>query len=320
MAESRPESLRVLTTLPERALGRVTDALPWVEIVAVPAEAPPPEGVRADVLLIPPWDPGHLDALLGTGVRWIHTVGTGVDRLPLARLGDCLVTCSRGASGVPIAEWVLAVVLAFAKGLPDVWLDGPPGEEGPAMPPVRGLHGSRLGLIGLGGIGSAVAHRARSFGMEVRALRRTGAAAPVEGVVLVSDLAALLADADHLVLAVPLTPATRHLVDHDALAAIPPGRGLHLVNVARGGLIDQEALRSALDDGRVARATLDVTDPEPLPAGHWMYAHPNVRISPHVSWRAPEAFALILDTFVDNLRRFRAGEPLAGRVDREAGY
>jgi phosphoglycerate dehydrogenase-like enzyme len=123
-----------------------------------------------------------------------------------------------------------------------------------------------------------------------------------------------------VVLAAPLTDRTRHLIDAQALAAIPPGAGVHLVNVARGGLVDQEALRPALDDGRVARATLDVTDPEPLPAGHWLYHHPRARISAHVSWSAPGAFELLLDTFVDNLRRFHAGEPLEGRVDLEAGY
>ena len=104
------------------------------------------------------------------------------------------------------------------------------------------------------------------------------------------------------------------------LARIPAGRGLHLVNVSRGALIDQEALRPALDDGRIARATLDVTDPEPLPAGHWLAGHPRARISGHVSWAAPGAFELILDTFVENLRRFRDGRPLAGRVDLAAGY
>lgn len=320
MTEPAADRVRVLTILPEALLARVREALPFVDIVPVPADAPPADDVHADVLLIPPWDPGHLDALLATGVRWIHTVGTGVDRLPLGRLGDRVLTCSRGASGIPIAEWVLAVMLAFAKDLPGIWQSGPPEPAGAELPRLGGLYGARLGLVGLGGIGTAVARHARSFGMRVRALRRSGRLAGQEGVELAGDLAELLADSDHVVLAVPLTDETRHLIDERALAAIPPGAGLHLVNVARGGLVDQEALRGALDDGRVARATLDVTDPEPLPAGHWLYAHPRARISAHVSWSAPRAFDLLLDTFIENLRRYRAGEPLAGRVDLDAGY
>jgi phosphoglycerate dehydrogenase-like enzyme len=96
--------------------------------------------------------------------------------------------------------------------------------------------------------------------------------------------------------------------------------GVHLVNVARGSLVDQDALHAALDDGRVALASLDAVDPEPLPDGHWMYAHPRVRLSPHVSWSMPGAADVLLDAFLDNLRRWRAGEPLSGVVDRAAGY
>ena len=96
--------------------------------------------------------------------------------------------------------------------------------------------------------------------------------------------------------------------------------GVHLVNVARGALVDQDALRAALDDGRVAVASLDAVDPEPLPDGHWLYTHPRVRLSPHVSWSAPDALDELIDRFIDNLRRHRAGRPFAGIVDRAAGY
>jgi phosphoglycerate dehydrogenase-like enzyme len=92
------------------------------------------------------------------------------------------------------------------------------------------------------------------------------------------------------------------------------------VNVSRGSLVDQEALREALDEGRVARASLDVCDPEPLPAGHWLYSHPRVRLSPHISWSAPGALERLFATFAENLRRYRDGRPLEGRVDLERGY
>jgi phosphoglycerate dehydrogenase-like enzyme len=92
------------------------------------------------------------------------------------------------------------------------------------------------------------------------------------------------------------------------------------VNIARGSLVDQDALRIALDEGRVARASLDVVDPEPAPAGHWMYEHPRVRLSPHISWSMPESNDLLYATFRDNLARWKAGEQLDGVVDVTAGY
>jgi phosphoglycerate dehydrogenase-like enzyme len=95
---------------------------------------------------------------------------------------------------------------------------------------------------------------------------------------------------------------------------------VHLVNIARGSLIDQDALRVALDRGWVALASLDVTEPEPLPAGHWLYTHPKVRLSPHISWSMPDASSILVATFVDNLRRYERGEPLEGVVDVAAGY
>ena len=101
-------------------------------------------------------------------------------------------------------------------------------------------------------------------------------------------------------------------------AAVKPG--VHLVNIARGSLVDQDALRDALDAGRVAMASLDAVDPEPLPAGHWMYEHPKVRLSPHISWSMPGASDILVRTFVENVRRYQAGQPLEGVVDVDAGY
>jgi phosphoglycerate dehydrogenase-like enzyme len=250
------------------------------------------------------------------GVRWIHTLGTGIDRFPLDALGDRILTCARGASAIPMAEWTLAVMLAFEKQLPGTWVSEPP--ENWNMAQLGSLHGKTLGLIGLGGIGEAIAARALPFDMRLRAIRRTLEPSRSPDVELTRDLFDLIASADHLVVTAPATPATRHLIGRDALARVKPG--VHLVNISRGALIDQEALREALDDGRVAAASLDVADPEPLPAGHWLYAHPKVHLSPHVSWSMPGALDGILDTFAENLRRYAAGKTLDGIVDPAAGY
>jgi phosphoglycerate dehydrogenase-like enzyme len=96
--------------------------------------------------------------------------------------------------------------------------------------------------------------------------------------------------------------------------------GVHLVNIARGALVDQDALRDALDDGRVAMATLDTVEPEPLPEGHWLYAHPKVRLSAHVSWASPAGIDRTLEIFIENLRRYANKEPLLHHVDADEGY
>src|SRR5438093_2735318 len=154
--------------------------------------------------------------------------------------------------------------------------------------------------------------------MRVRACRRTAAPAPIPGVDVFGSLAELVASSDHVVIAAPSTPVTRHLFDREIFAATKPGA--HLVNVARGALVDHDALRAALDDGRVAMASLDAVEPEPLPAGHWLYSHPSARISPHVSWSSPAGLGVVLAQFLDNLGRYLAGEPLEGIVDPAERY
>lgn len=309
------QPLRVLSHLPAERLARVPHEVPDVEVVVIPERDALPPDVHGDVLVTYTWGAPNIADVVTRGVRWIHTIGTGVDRFPFAVVGDRVLTCSRGASAVPIAEWVLAVMLAFEKRLPETWIRA--AEQWRRLQ-LGGLSGRTLGLLGLGGIGAAVAERALPFGMEVVARRRSAAPSPVAGVTLLGSLDDVLARADHLVLALPSTPATRHVIDAAALAHVKPG--VHLVNVARGTLVDQDALRAALDDGRVACASLDTAEPEPLPAGHWLYEHPHVRLSPHVSWSMPGALAIFVDAFVDNLQRWRAGLPLHGIVDIERGY
>ena len=207
-------------------------------------------------------------------------------------------------------------MLAAEKQLPQRWLSEPPEHWFTA--PLGSLRGKTLALIGFGGIAQAIARRALPFEMQVHALRRTAAKSPLESVRIVASLEALLAEADHVVVAAPETQATRHMIDDAAFALMKPG--VHLVNIARGGLVDQDALERALDSERVGLATLDCVAPEPLPAGHWMYSHPRVRLSAHISWAAPGSFEGLIESFVDNLGRYRRGEELDGMVDVKEGY
>lgn len=305
-------ALVILTELGAHVEAAIRAAVDDVEVIQVGSDPPEP-GTRGDVFF-----GGHGPNALAYAacVPWVQLSGTGVDKIPTEMYEGRIITCARGAGSVPISEFVLAAMLAFEQRIPEVWLDESP--EHWNLFRLGGLDTKVLGLVGLGGIATAVAARALPFGMTVRALRRTDAPSPIEGVEVVSDLGELLAGADHVVLAVPATARTRHLIDADALAAMKPG--VHLVNIARGSLIDQEALRSALDDGRVARATLDTVTPEPLPAGHWLYRHPKVRLSAHVSWASPAGFDATIAIFIENLRRRARGDTLLGVVDPTEGY
>lgn len=312
-------SVRVLNMMGDHAAELARAAAPAVEILPVPWGDDFQHGALKGEVLFAAWfghpifEGGRLDE---AGVQWMHLPGTGIDAWPRHLLEGRTVTCSRGVSAIPIAEFVLAEMLAFEKHLPDVWLSVPPKHWNVA--PLSELAGKTLGLVGFGGIGVAVAARALAFDMKVRALRRTHKPADHGAVEIVTDLTDLLSNADHLVLAAPSTAATKHLLDADAFATVKPG--VHLVNIARGSLVDQEALRAALDDDRVAMASLDTVDPEPLPEGHWMYSHPKVRLSAHVSWASPKATDRIFESFASNLRRYVNGEPLEGIIDLDEGY
>lgn len=296
----------------KQASERLRSEFPDVEVIDITGGLP--DGATAEVLF-GGWGPNSA-AAVGRGVRWVQLSGTGIDNTKAELLAVETVTCARGASAIPISEYVLAAMLAFGRGFPQNWLADAPSHWN--FQRMQTLAGKTLGLVGLGGIGSRIARLATAFDMQVLAVRRTGAPSPIAGVEVVSSLADVLPRADHLVLAAPGTARTRHLLDAAAFAAVKPG--LHIVNIARGTLIDQDALRAALDDGRVARASLDVVDPEPLPAGHWLYDHPKVFLTPHSSWVSGEFFDTAIDIFCANLRRYLAGEPLEHLVDRSEGY
>lgn len=289
---------------------------PEVEFVSVPREGPIPDGVEGEVLLTFAWGTPNLAQVVERGVVWVHTIGTGVDRFPMDAIGDRLLTCARGANAAAISEWTLAVMLAFEKQIPERWLSQPPERWNFAE--LGGLQGKTLGLVGFGSLGKAIAKRAHAFEMNVVACRRSAQPSELGYVDVVKDLTDVLSVADHLVVATAATAETRRLLDAEAFARVKPG--VHLVNIARGSIVDQEALRNALDDGRVERASLDVCEPEPLPEGHWLYTHPRVRLSPHISWSMPGGIDAIRATFYANLRRYLDGEPLEARVDRERGY
>ena len=290
---------------------------PGVRILEVTATADVPNDLTGDVVVTTTEGSSNLAEILARGIDWVHTICTGVDNFPFDVLDGQTLTCSRGASGLPIGEWVFAQMLSFAKAMPEVFVSDAPKTWG-IDSRIGSLRGATVIIVGVGGIGTEVARLALALDMTVIGVRRRGNTSPFDEMTVVNDLSKVIGQADHLVLAAPATAETRHLIDTAMLARVKPG--LHLVNIARGTLIDQDALRIALDDQRVARASLDVTDPEPLPADHWLYGHPQIRLTPHTSWMGPDALNTMMALLRTNYDHFRRGEPLEGIVDVEVGY
>lgn len=263
----------------------------------------------------------------GPGLKWVHTGTTGVGSslTPEMRARDVVFTNSRGVHGPPVADTALAMILHFARGLDlavraqarGAW-DTTAFDA--ARPPLRELAGSTVGVIGLGGIGEEVAARARALGCRVLGLRRRALGGPPGVELLAGDegLRTLLAESHFVVLCAPETPATRGLLDAGALAAMR--EDAVLVNVGRGGLIDEDALAETLAAGRLRGAGLDVFVREPLPSDHPFWRLPNVLITPHVSSYTDRFWARETELIVDNVGRWRRGEPLRNVVDKDAGY
>lgn len=261
-----------------------------------------------------------------TNLRWVQTMSAGVDRYmqvkPLIDNDALVLTNMRGAYGPAIADHSFAMLLTLTRDLgfyaqkqrEQSWARGGSGAQAFA------LEGRTMFVVGLGGIGTEIAERANGFGMRVIATRRSGSDNPkfVERVGRPEHLLEMLPEADVVALCVPLTPETEKLFDERAFAALKPGA--ILINVARGKVVDTQALLAALDSGRLGGACLDVTDPEPLPAEHPLWRAKNVVITPHISATAELSEERGWALLRENVRRFGAGEPLLNVVDKQAGY
>ena len=253
-------------------------------------------------------------------LEWIHVTAAGVDTLLFDELrdSDVVVTNAHGVFDRPIAEYVLGAVIAQAKDSRNSF-DLQHRHEWQHRE-TRSIAGARALVVGTGGIGREIARMLGAAGMEVRGAGRRAAADDADfGVVVASeDLATEAAWCDHLVLAAPLTPATRGLVDAAVLSAMKPDA--HLVNVGRGALVDESALVSALIERSIGGATLDVFDIEPLPIGHPLWEAPNVTITAHMSGDVVGWRDTLAAQYTENVRRWLVGEPLRNVVDKKLGY
>lgn len=265
------------------------------------------------------YQPGGMEKAirLATKLKWLNSVYAGVDFFPLDILRErgVILTNGSGINAITIAEYVVMGMLTVAKGYREVvraqdrheWLLDSPGKVE--------LAGSRALILGYGAIGQKVERMLQGFDVEVVKVRRSGG----EGALGPDDWRAQLGAFDWVILAVPATAETDGMIGAEELAAMKPASTL--INVARGSVVDQDALIDGLKAGRPGHAFLDVVTPEPLPPEHPLWSVPNAHVTSHLSGRAQtRMFERSVTRFLENIPRFRSGEPLQPQVDLSLGY
>jgi phosphoglycerate dehydrogenase-like enzyme len=325
--------------LNDEQLARLHAASPRIRVEIRPCET----GEQVTAALEPHFEVlytqrGDFSLTRASGLRWLQTESAGVDHLHgTAAWASALRITSANGAHPQVAEYAIAGLLSFAHRFPsafdmqrrEIWDDG---LRKSLMP--LALRGRTIGIVGYGAIGRETARLAHALGMRVQAAVRDISRRAYDGWLLpgtgdpdgalpeawlsIAQLDELLAACDVVVLAVPLAAGTRRMLDAARLARMRPGAVL--VNIGRGALVDQDAMIAALESGALGGAVLDVTDPEPLPAGHPLWRTRNVILTPHVSGQSPTMLDNVMHIFAENLRRYTAGEPLMNVVERGAGY
>ena len=318
-----PDTKIVLSfNIDEESIQKIRDTYPDIDLTLCTDQDKLPDVIR-DADAVVGW--GRYDAATlasAPRLRWIHSFGVGVDGLLTPELidSDITVTNNTGVRGPNIAEHLLAMMLGFARGLPEIIRYQTKREWHHADRGVFELGGQTLGVAGLGDIGQNLAWRADALGMRVIGLRRLKPDSPrgIQTIYQPDRLHDFLAEADHVAVCLPLTPGTRHMFSTAEFQAMKPTA--YIYNIGRGPIIDQDALIAALQAGEIAGAGLDVTDPEPLPPESPLWDMTNVQITCHTSGSTPYNWPRGLEILLDNLGRFQRGEELRNVVDKLEGY
>jgi phosphoglycerate dehydrogenase-like enzyme len=256
------------------------------------------------------------------GLKWVQMMSAGVDRLMETDIwgSKVIITGVSGIHAVPIGEFVLGLMLMFAKDMPRCFRMQEKHEWRRSRPSL--LHNKTVGIIGLGHIGGEIARLSKSFGMSVIATKRSvskrGRLKNVDLLLPRPELSELLKQSDFVVLSVPLTSDTNRIIGEQEIRLMKPNA--RIINIGRGELIDEDALIQALDQGTIAGAGLDVTAIEPLPPESRLWDMENVILSPHISGGMEDYMGRATDLFCDNIRRFLAGRQMRNVVQRRRGY
>jgi phosphoglycerate dehydrogenase-like enzyme len=267
------------------------------------------------------WPPQNILAR-SPKLKWIQTMLAGVDHSLYADIfqSRIIVTNTSGIHGTQTSELVFEMMLMFAKNGP-MYLNLQKQKKWEPVVPML-LRDKTVGIVGLGSIGKEVARLAKAFGMRVvanrRSIKRVTRTKNVDKLMPSGQLTELLSESDFVILALPATPDTNKIIGEHELRSMKPNA--YLINIARGSVVDEEALVRALDERWIAGAGLDTVAKEPLSPESKLWEFPSVIITPHIAGRVDNYNALATDLFCENLRRYLSGEKLLQLVDKKKGY
>ena len=312
----------ILNPLSDRQKAFITNVAPQASIITTDLKHAAEQLPDCEILVA--WGFNNIQPIYGMAknLRWIHALTAGVEFLlfPETQNSPVLISNSKGIHGIPMAEHVLGMMLSFTRRLPllqqqqqkHLW-------QRPPIDDLQEINGKTMAVVGLGAIGREIARKAKAMDMRVVAAKREMTQEPfVDRLYRPEQLLEMLAEADFVVVALPLTDATNGLFGREQFAAMKPSA--YFINVSRGAVVKEEPLLECLKAGRIAGAGLDVFVEEPLPAANPFWDLPNVIITPHLAAISPVYLDRAIKLFADNLSRYIADKPLLTPIDKARGY
>ena len=312
----------ILNPISDRQKSFITKVAPGATIVTTDLAGAAEQIADSEILVA--WGFNNIRPIYGKAsrLRWIHALTAGVEALifPETQQGPVLISNSKGIHGVPMAEHVLGLMLSFTRQLPlfyrqqqqHLW-------QRPEISHLHEINGKTMAIVGLGAIGHEIAKKAKAMDMRVIAARREMTQEPfVDRLYRPEQLLEMLAEADFVVVTLPLTDTTQNLFGREQFAAMKPSA--YFINVSRGGVVQETQLIAALQEKKIAGAGLDVFVTEPLPATSPLWDLPNVIITPHLSAISPVYLDRALQLFADNLAAYLAEKPLPTLINKDRGY
>ena len=312
----------VLNNLASRHFSAIKDVIPDTNIITCTIDEAPNYIENADILIAWGWQPqDQLDNLVinGKNIKWIHSLSAGVENflIPTIINSNILLSNSRGIHGIPMAEHVLAIMLSFTRQL-EFFFNNQKSKLWQRTK-LDELYGKTIGIVGLGSIGREIAKRAKGLGMQVYANKRTLTKELfVDQLFDQEQLVEMLAESDFVVVTLPLTDDTRNLFNLELFKTMK--KSAYFINISRGAIVNEADIVTALQEGIIQGAALDVFDTEPLPESSPLWDQQNLIITPHISSLSPQYLDRAIKLFCENLKKYISSSELITLIDKEKGY
>lgn len=312
-------SILILNNMAERHIEAIKDVSPGITAIAADMDKAGEYIADADILVAWGWQDIRQLYLAAPKLKWVHALSAGVEKLtfPEIQVADTILTNSKGIHGIPVSEHVFSLMLAFTRGL-NLFIRQQTAKEWKRMPTDE-IHEKTIAIVGLGSIGREIAKKAKGLGMNVVAAKREMTTEIfIDKLYKPEQLEEMLSVADFVVVALPLIEETEGLFGLKQFQAMK--RSAYFINIARGAVVKEDDLATALQQGLIKGAGLDVFEHEPLPATSPLWDMPNVIITPHVAALSPYYLDRAVKLFVDNLTRFTQGREMFNIIDKVKGY